>query len=197
MFIDDKLSIVPVPGPFVGAGAEALMSRLYDYEDGPIAFQDPSRGLRYQQWRAYLKDYVVWLEADNMPPMELIKTPDNTITDISIAFSNNADLHYVWTDNGVTKLYWYNTATSNFETMTLPGGVRTPKLTLDDKRPTQMARNDIILTYIKSDHKLYFRKQRDRFGVEYLLDDGPFIGIERFYMSTGWRLQWLLTRGTP
>ena len=173
------------------------MSRLYDYEDGPIAFQDPSRGLRYQQWRAYLKDYVVWLEADNMPPMELIKTPDNTITDISIAFSNNADLHYVWTDNGVTKLYWYNTVSAAFETMTLPDGVRTPKLTLDDKRPTQMARNDIILTYIKSDNKLYFRKQRDRFAVEYLLDDGPFIGIERFYMNTGWRLQWLLTRGTP
>lgn len=197
MFLENRLSITPVPAPFVGAGADERVSRIFDIEDGPIAFQDPSEGLRYQQWRAYIKDYAVWVEADNMPPMKLMETPDNSITDISIAFNNNADLHYVWVDKEVAKFRWYDALSGSFQTMTLPQGVRTPKVTLDDKRPTQLGRNDIILSYVKSDNALYFRKQRDRFAIEYKLDDGPFIAIERLYMSTGWRLQWLMTKGTP
>lgn len=195
MFVEDRLSTEPVPAPYIGAGQEPLNSRVWDAEDGPIAEQDPSMGAAYQQWRAYIKDYAVWLEADNMPPRKLLESPGNTITDISICFNQNADLHYAWVDAGVAKFRWYDTVTASFQTLTLPAGTRTPKCTLDDKRPTQSGRSDIILSYIKSDNKLYFRKQRDRFEVEYLLDDGPFISIERMYMNSGWRLQWLMVRG--
>lgn len=195
MFVEDRLSSVPVPAPFIGAGQEPLNSRVWDAEDGPIAEQDPSKGHRYQQWRAYIKDYAVWIEADNTPPRKLLESPGNTITDISICFNQNADLHYAWVDAGVAKFHWYDTVTSSFQTLTLPAGTRTPKCTLDDKRPTQSGRSDIILSYVKSDNKLYFRKQRDRFGIEYLLDEGPFISIERLYMNSGLRLQWLMVKG--
>lgn len=195
MFVEDRLSSVPVPAPFIGAGQEALLSRTHDFIDGPIAEQDPSKGADYQQWRAYIKDYAVWLEADNLPPRKLMESPGNTITDISICFNQNADLHYAWVDAGVAKFRWYDTVTTSFQTLTLPAGTRTPKCTLDDKRSTQSGRSDIILSYVKSDNKLYFRKQRDRFQTEFLLDDGPFISIERLYMNSGWRLQWLLVRG--
>ena len=195
-FPGNILSTTPVPGAFIGSGAEALLSRTHDFIDGPIAEQDPSRGMRYQQWRAYIKDLQVWLEADNRPPSILLPSPTNSITDISIAFNQNADLHYAWVDAGTARLRYYDTLTSSMQTMTLPEGVRTPKITLDDKRPTQTARSDIILSYVKDDNKLYFRMQRDRFGVEYMLDDGPFISIERLYMNNGYRLQWLLVRGS-
>lgn len=195
-FPDNKLSSIPVPSQWIGAGGEALASRLWDAEDGPIAEQDPSKGHNYQQWRAYLQDYKIILEADNIPPRVLLESPDNTITDISICFNQNADLHYAWVDAGVAFFRWYDTQAASFQTMQLPAGVRTPKITLDDKRPTQSGRSDIILSYIKADNKLYFRRQRDRFQIEYLLDDGPFISIERLYMNNGYRLQWLLTRGS-
>ena len=195
MFVDNRLSSQPVPSQWIGAGGEALASRIWDAEDGPIAEQDPSRGHRYQQWRAYLKDYQIILEADNIPPRVLIDSPDNTITDISICFNQNADLHYAWVDAGVARFRWYDTVTAQFQTMTLPPGTRTPKCTLDDKRTTQSGRSDIILSYIKSDNKLYFRMQRERFQTEHLLDDGPFVSIERMYMNNGYRLQWLVTRG--
>lgn len=197
MFVEDRLSSVPVPAPFIGAGQEALISRTHDFIDGPVAEQDPSMGADYQQWRAYIKDYAVWLEADNLPPRQLLTSPENTITDISICFNQNADLHYAWVDKDVAKFRWYDTIDATFKTMILPTGARTPKCTLDDKRPTQTGRSDIILSYIKSDNKLYFRKQRDRFGVEYLLADGPFVSIERLYMNSGWRLQWMLVKGEP
>ena len=195
-FPDNQLSSQPVPSQWIGAGGEALASRIWDVEDGPIAEQDPSKGHRYQQWRAYLQDYQIILEADNVPPRVLLQSPDNTITDISICFNQNADLHYAWVDADVAYFRWYDTLAASMQTMQLPTGVRTPKITLDDKRPTQSGRSDIILSYIKSDNKLYFRMQRERFQVEHLLDDGPFISIERLYMNAGYRLQWLLTRGS-
>ena len=195
-FPDNILSTPPVPSQWIGAGGEALASRTWDAVDGPIAEQDPSRGMMYQQWRAYIKDLQVWIEADNRPPSILLPSPTNSITDISIAFNQNADLHYAWVDAGTARLRYYDTLTSSMQTMTLPAGVRTPKITLDDKRPTQTGRSDIILSYVKDDNKLYFRMQRDRFGVEYLLSDGPFISIERLYMNNGYRLQWLMTRGS-
>src|SRR5690554_6601729 len=174
-FPDNRLSVPPVPSAFMGSGSEPLLSRTSDFIDGPIAEQDPSKGHNYQQWRAYLQDYKIILEAVNIPPRVLLESPDNTITDISICFNQNADLHYVWVDAGVAFFRWYDTQTASFQTMQLPAGVRTPKITLDDKRPTQSGRSDIILSYIKADNKLYFRRQRDRFQTEYLLDDGPFI----------------------
>ena len=112
--------------------------------------------------------------------------------------NQNADLHYAWVDAGVAKFHWYDTVTSSFQTLTLPAGSRTPKCTLDDKRPTQSGRSDIILSYVKADNKLYFRKQRDRFEVEYLLyDEEPVLAIESLYMNEGLRLQWALTIGDP
>ena len=193
-FPGDVLSTVPVPGAFIGAGGEALISRTFDFEDGPIALQDPTKGMDYQQWRAYIKDEKVWIEADNLAPSVLLNPTGNTITDISICFSQNADLHYAWVDAGVARFRWYDTLTAQFQTMTLPSGAATPKCTLDDKRTSQTGRSDIILSYIKSDGGLYFRKQRDRFGVEYLLDAGPFISIEKLYMNSGLRLQWELVK---
>ena len=197
MFFENRLSPVPVPGAFIGAGGAAMLSRTFDYEDGPVAEQDPTLGHNYQQWRAYVKDYKVWIEADNTPTRVLIESMANTITDISICFNQNADLHYAWVDAGVARFRWFDTVTASFQTMVLPSGTRTPKCTLDDKRPAQSARNDIILSYVKADNGLYFRRQRDRFQVEYLLDAGPWIGIERLYMNNGLRLQWMMTRGAP
>lgn len=197
MFYENRLSQVPHPNAWVGSGGVALLSRERDFEDGPVAEQNPSLGLAYQQWRAYIKDFTVWLEADNLPKRELLYSPEDTITDISIAFSQNADLHYVWMDAGVGYLRWYDTTILAFATMTLPAGVRTPRLTLDDKRSTQSGKSDIILAYLKADNKLYFRRQRDRFGIEYLLADGPFISLDRMYMNRGMRLQWQLLRGIP
>lgn len=197
MFEGNRLSSIPVPAPLIGAGSEAMQSRVFDHEDGPVDYQDPSQGQRYQQWRAYLKESAIYIEADNRAPEQLLASPGNTITDISIAFDWNGNLHYAWVDQGVARMYWYDTQAADYATMQLPAGVRTPKMTLDDKRPRQSGRADIILAYIKSDNGLYFRMQRDRFGIERLLDAGPFISLDKMYMNSGLRLQFELTRGDP
>ena len=192
----DVLSETPVSGRFLGSGAANILDRERDYEEGPVAEQDPSLGMDYQEWRSYIKDGAVWVEADNTPPRILYES-SGELTDISIAFNQNGDLHYVYVEDGVAKFRWFDTATSQFETMILPEGVRTPKITLVDKRTTQTSNSDIILSYIKADHGLYYRQQRDRFQIERLIHPGPFVMIRQMYMNTGRRLQWLLVPGVP
>lgn len=193
---DGVLSTVPVPGDFLGAGAANVLDRLRDYEEGPIAEQDPSEGLMYQEWRAYIRDNNIILEADNLAP-RVVYEGQGELTDISIAFNQNGDLHYAYVEGGVAKLFYYDTLTAEFQVMELEEGVRTPKITLDDKRLSQAGNSDIILSYIKADNGLYYRQQRERFQVERLLHPGPFVMIRQMYMNTGWRLQWLLVPGVP
>lgn len=196
-FPDNTLSEIPLPDRFLGSGAAGVLDRTRDYEEGPIAEQDPSQGVAYQEWRAYIEDNEIWLEADNTPA-KVVYTSSGQLSDISIAFNQNADLHYAYVEDEVAKLYYYDTLTAQFQTMELGEGVRTPKITLDDKRVTQNAASDIILSYIRpEDNALYFRMQRERFQIERKLHDGPFVMIRQMYMNTGWRLQWLLVPGVP
>jgi hypothetical protein len=62
----------------------------------------------------------------------------------------------------------------------------------DDKRGVSSSISDVIFTYIKTDNRLYFRAQRDRFLVEYPLTDelAPNLRITNFGMGRNNRLQW-------
>ena len=62
---------------------------------------------------------------------------------------------------------------------------------LDDKRQSATAQgnNDIILAYVRAG-KLYYRQQRDRYEVEYLLaEEIPAKVLTRIGMSKNYRLQ--------
>ena len=188
---DNTLSSTPVPGSFIGAAAQPI-TRAVDYEDGPIALSDPVAGLDYQRWRMrILNNSQLMLSAPNTPEYEWRSAP--AITDVSIAFDQNANLYCVWVQQGVSYLYWFDTTANDFVVTNYGSTWVTPKITLDDKRATQNARSDVILTYVR-DGKLYYRQQRDRFQIERLLDNGPIVGIEKFGKNDGYRLQWLLSR---
>lgn len=90
----------------------------------------------------------------------------------------------------IYQLYWYDSTVSGFTTTSFGSSVISPKVSLDDKRPKQSAIADVILTYVKNGN-LYYRQQRDRFTVEYLLDDSGIINrIKKFGMNNKLRLQW-------
>lgn len=194
---ESRLSTQPSPGNFVGAGSSSLLDRRVDYEDGPVAEQDVSMGLSYQRWVAWVSDSGdILVEGEEVPPRVLIPSSGG-VTDVSIAFNQNGDLHCAYVEYGQASLYWYDPTEQGFVITNLPDGVRTPKITLDDKRVGQQGNSDIILSYIKADNGLYYRQQRDRFQVERLLHPGPFVMIRQMYMNDGWRLQWLLVPGVP
>lgn len=195
MMPDNKLASVANPSAFINAGA-LESSRVKDYEDGPVAIQDPSQGSMHQVWKAEIIGSTVYLSAPNQDTSELVT--GIAVSDISIAFNQNAYFYYVWVDQGVTRLRWFDPTAGEYVITSFGTEMRTPKLTLDDKRSSQTGRSDVILAYIRtSDNKLCHRLQRDRFLIERVLADGPFVSIEKMYFNATNALQFLLTPGDP
>lgn len=185
---ENVLSDPAVPTGFVGAALNPI-TRTLDYEDGGIALNDPSMGQNYQVWQAVIRDEKIFISAPSVPEFEFYS--GTAVTDVSIAFDQNMRLHVAYTDNEVTKFYWFNTLTGQSETLTLGEGYLTPKCSLDDKRSIQSGGSDIILAYVK-DGELCYRQQRDRFLIERVLAEGPFYGISKLGMNAGNRLQFLM-----
>lgn len=189
MFTENILSSKPVPAAYVKAGGSPEITRLVCITDGPTFYQDSSLGLDVRVWESRSKDLQFILSAEGITSTIILNNPCSLITDFNFCFNQNADLYLCYTEQDSVYWQWYNTATAKYTTTKLPQGTRSARCTLDDKRNSQTGRSDIILAYIREDGALCFRKQRDRFTVEYLLDVGPFISLEKMYMNKGWRLQ--------
>lgn len=139
-----------------------------DVHYGGIALNDPSYGIIYQLWTATLSiTGDVLLEATNTPRYTLLAGV-NAVW-VALAFDQNARVFVAYaTAEGVASYYWYDTTIPGYTTSILPGSVPRVFASLDDSRIAESASADIILAYIRAG-ELYFRQQRDRFGVEYAL----------------------------
>lgn len=194
MLPDNVLSTTPTPSRFFGARAGAT-SKTVDYEDGGIALNDPSMGLLYQRWRARLfnagqaNSYVV-LDARDVPEFVWMTVPD--MTEISFSFDANMQPTVAYVANGQAYLNWFDSIASDYVTTTLAADVKTPRVSMDDKRlvgSQGYQLSDVILAYVRGGN-LYYRQQRDRYQVERLLATGvkPLIKIG---FSRGLRLQFM------
>lgn len=162
-----------------------------DFEMGGIGLQDPSQGLRVQQWRGWFErnESAVYVESANTPPTKIFD--QQNIVWLSFCFDQNMRWSAVCTLNdGLSYLRWYNSAIDDYDITELDAGVITPFLSLDDKRSTQNGASDIILAYIQN-QTVYLRVQRERFTVAHEWEKSipkDWI-IRNFGMSNKLRLQ--------
>jgi hypothetical protein len=143
---------------------------LEDYEFGGIDLNDSSLGHNAVHWRGYSDGSSIWVTKDgDSGYTPFLVTTDTGITEISFSFDQLMRPSVVYVAGGVAKLYWYDSSAPGNVTTVITGAV-SPKLTLDDKRKqsSDAGESDIILFYIRAGG-LYYRYQRDRYGVEYLL----------------------------
>lgn len=190
----DQLSTTPAPARFLGSRGLPT-SKTVDYEDGGIALNDPSKGLLYQRWRARLfnsgkVDAHVMLDAREVPEFVWLTVP--YMTEISFSFDANMQPVVAFVASGQSYLNWYDSSENDYVTTSLGADITTPRVALDDKR--YVATNgyqlsDVILAYIRAGN-LYYRQQRDRYGVERLLATNvkPLI---RIGFNRGLRFQWM------
>lgn len=162
-----------------------------DYELGGISLQDSSQGLMVQTWRCWFdRDSAsVMVEAPNTPPTKIFD--QSGITWISFSFDQNMRWCAVYTlSNGESFLRWYDSLAGDYAITELQTGVKSPFLTLDDKRQYQSGNSDIILAYIQN-QSVILRVQRERFQVPHVWqEDIPKDWIIRnFGMSNKLRLQ--------
>tara|TARA_R110001606_G_C15330447_1_gene645518 strand:- start:38 stop:610 length:573 start_codon:yes stop_codon:yes gene_type:complete len=187
MMPDNVLSSTPINAAFSGARALPV-TRTVDYEDGGIAIQDPSRGSQYQRWRGRLLGENIILDAPEVESFVALSGPD--ITEISFTFDQNMRPAIAYVQDGVAKLWWFDSVPGQQVITEYPGAI-TPRVILDDKRFTQTSNSDVILGYVR-DGTLYYRQQRDRFTIERLLDVGPHVGLVKIGFNVQLRLQFLM-----
>lgn len=190
MMPGNSLSSKAVASRFAGARAKSI-TKLLDYEDGGIAIQDPSAGLLYQAWRARLINDQVWVDAPNTDEFVMFSAPG--MTEISLAFDQSMRPALAYVQDGVSKIWWYDSGADQMVITEIGGSATNPRITLDDKRVIATGNNqinDIILAYVR-DQKLCFRQQRERFLVERVLASGIKTGLIKVGLNRQLRLQFM------
>ena len=188
MIPENRLSTTPVPDEIIGARSLPV-TPTQDFEDGGIALSDPSEGLMYQVWRATVSQLkYIYFDADNAD-RTLVYTGDY-ITEISFTFDQNMRPVLAFVEDGLAFFRWYDSTVEAQVVTALDKNVINPRVFLDDKRLLERGNSDIILGYIRSG-SLYFRMQRDRFGVEYLLKEGVY-NLHKIGMNRQLRVQFVI-----
>ena len=170
MLPGNAASSVSIPGRLLAP--DNIGSSLFvDYERGGIAITDASLGLDYQDWQC---KYNPTSGQVSINPVGAADAPYVTIpgaSEMCFAFDQSMRPVLAYMVGSVGKLRWYDTVAASFVVTDFPG-IRSPRLTLDDKRPSQLATSDIIFAYIKANGDLCYRQQRDRYEVERVLHTG-------------------------
>lgn len=192
MIPDNALSTQPVSAAFIG-GRSYPVKNTVDYESGGVALGDLSQGLLSNVWRARVSPDRSSILLATTGVEEYSVLTDANITEVSFTFDQNMRPVVAYVASSVAKLYWYDSSVPGMVT-TVFSGIKTPRVSLDDKRDIAAAGgwSDVIFAYMRGNN-LYFRQQRDRFGIEYLLAAGvPSKGIIKFGMNAQNRLQFLM-----
>jgi len=165
MLPDNELSSEIISGVVIGAKA-LTNSNLSDYEDGGVDLNDTSLGLRYQIWMGLLVGDSIVITSTNGHSYTLHS--GYGISEFSFSFDQNMRPVLAWVQGGVAKLQWFDSSLGIQVITDLGNTILNPKVYLDDKRSLSNNSSDIILGYFKSGN-LYYRQQRDRYLIEYLL----------------------------
>lgn len=161
-------------------------TRLQDFELGGVGISDPSQGLTGHTWelRAFGDALRIRRGTDAWAELFTFSTP----YEIALAFDQNMrPVVAVANRNKDLYLYWYDPTISNY-TLTFIGHGRTPRLSLDDKRPSASQYSDVILGYVKN-KELVYRQQRDRFLIEYPVMSGIHGHVKLTHMGMGENLR--------
>jgi len=194
--VEDRMSTIPAPSAYLQPdGNQRILSE--DWERGPLALEDITAGLFYQDWKLTWDfntgDFTVTPQSYGFASKVLFGVPG--VTQCSLAFDKTGHVNIAYTSNGMPYLYWYDTVAAGWLTTALPGAVNCPTLTLDDKRKMESANNDIILWWTEDQgggsYTLYRALQRDRFDplVPKLMQSGLPKNIFKCGMHDGLRIQ--------
>lgn len=198
MIPEDRLSTEAVYAPYYAPDDTDPPDDLWDMEIGGAALNDPSQGLRVKVWtlRAVGATGDVYVGAFDVFETLLFTAPG--IQEVSLAFDQNMRPFVAFVQSGQAKYRWYDTLTGTNVITELDPLDRNPRCCMDDKRDgqTSSGTNDVILAYTR-ENALYYRQQRERYGVERLLKTEVNGRLMRVGMNTVNRLQFMFEEILP
>ena len=189
MLPQNRASTLPIPG-LSQPGDDARSVLLVDQELGGVAVNDPSQGLSVQLWTLSYSGVNVTLTSQSGSSSVLFSTAG--ITELALTFDQNMRPTVAYRLGGNLFLRWWDTVAGAY-TVTNFGPGFSPRLCLDDRRPSQTGNSDVIFAYIRGEG-LYYRQQRDRYEVERMLRDQLPVStrLKSVGMNRNWRLQFEL-----
>ncbi|WP_348653328.1 hypothetical protein [uncultured Psychrobacter sp.] len=136
------------------------------WELGGIALSDTSEPMQYY-WYGYVKGKAIYLQRSGVEPIAVLAFAGD-VTEMSFSFDQNMRPTIAYVENGVAKLYWYDSSAAK-NVLTLYPTITNPRLSLDDKRKFNIGNSDIIFAYVSDHNRLCYRLQRERYGAEHVL----------------------------
>lgn len=188
MLPQNAISNPPVPAPFLPPDDVDFHTAI-SYELGGVALNDASQGRMVQLWAARIDGQAVKLAPQGGADTTVF-TVAGALSTVSLGFDSNMQPTVAYTEDGLVKLYWFDTVAGQFVHTSFPA-VTSPKVCTDDKRDSQVAASDVIFAYVRDD-VVRWRQQRDRYTVEYTA--GPALGyqLHRLGMTENRRVQFEL-----
>lgn len=136
------------------------------WELGGIALSDTSEPMQYN-WYGYVQGKAIYLQRSGTEPVAVLGFAGD-VTEMSFTFDQNMRPTIAYVENGVAKLYWYDSSAAK-NVLTLYPAITNPRLSLDDKRKFNIGNSDIIFAYVTDYNRLCYRLQRERYGIEHVL----------------------------
>jgi hypothetical protein len=169
-------------------------SKRIAYSIGGIALNDSSQGPSVQLWTATLDVSLsglgsVYIESATHAKSLLFTL--NGVTEVSLTFDQNMQPVVGYLAFGQGGIYWFDGTVPGFVFFDFVGVTNCPRVTLDDRQQLDVASSDVLVFYTKTGN-LYFREQRDRYLVEYLLKTGVVGSVLKVAMGVDNRIQGII-----
>lgn len=132
---------------------------------GGIAIGDPSQGRLYQNWEAFYDSGNIQVRTEFGPVVFTL--PALNVETVSLAFDNNMGIVLAWETTGGANLYYFDTISTTYITRFFPG-INSCRVCVDNSKDFYTTQSDVIFGYTLGGN-LYYRQQRDRYDVEYLI----------------------------
>lgn len=162
---------------------------LTDTDIGGVALNDNTQGLEVQLWTFTAVDNQVFVSAANTGGDTLLLTATaGKIEEVLGTFDQNMQPMVAYLVEAQWYYHWFDSVTHGFITSQLPVGTTSCRVAFDDRRKDQSPNSDILLFYTLNAN-LYFRMQRDRYQVDYLLRESVHATLLRADMSAINRMQ--------
>lgn len=185
----NALSLQPLYAPFLAPRTGVRFDPAHGLVDthwGGRAFGDATAGISYQIWTCRSDGVNIYLSAPSVS--EFILLPNVNAVWVALAIDQSAHAFVAYVNAaGSAFYYWYDTTIPGYTTTALPGPVGKVFACFDDIRVPEITVADVILAYVRG-QTLYYRQQRDRFGVEYNLGLAPATLVQ-MGMNSKFRLQ--------
>ncbi len=166
MIPSNAFTPVPDPAPYLPP-YDLPFTKLEHVVRGGIAIGDASKGRDYQNWQVrYQGGNIEVLPVGGSVAFSMTVAGVQTL---SLAFDNNMGIVLCWMASNGANLYYFNTLTAAYTTRNF-NDITSCRVVVDDGRDFYTAASDVIFGYTRAGN-LYWRQQRDRYDVEYLV--GP------------------------